>query len=367
MKIKSVLFLLIIALLFVSTGSVVLASTQEFNFSVSPGETLTRQIRFDNTGYETAHNVRATEYGTAESWVSPDWFHFGDVAPGESSNAQSIYINVPQNVKPGETYDIWYSFVADEGDTGGKIHIIFTIESPDNKDDPGISLDDLPDNWILILIAGGIISTITAVAWTKKGRKPSDDNLSVSHSPSNPTETPIELSEQEIPPPPPDFSPDMPPPPPRPEGVKSEGEKHLEKVIDQNAEELSRRRGQYHRFEEERKQLIDERPPFLSKYDAPGVDPHTLMSNPDGDDRRFGGYEADIHPPFGDYERAVEYAKYQGKATTIPKSELGKLSATELEWYNKWRQHYLSYERRLERWRRNRPPFWYIGGGAARG
>ena len=80
--------------------------------------------------------------------------------------------------------------------------------------------------------------------------------------------------------------------------------------------------------------MIDERPPFLSKYDVP-VDPHTFMwRNPaphlPGELRMYGGYESG-GPPFDNYERAVEYAKYQGKATTIPKSELGKLSATELE------------------------------------
>ena len=251
MKIQNILFLSSIVLLFISTTAIAFASTSEFEFSVSPEESLTKQIRFGNTGLETAHSVRATEYGTAMSWTTQTEFYFGDVAPGESSYTQTIRIHVPQNVKPGESYDLWYSFAADEGDTGAKIHITLTIKSPGNRGN--ISLDDLPDNWILILAAAGVISAVTVVALTKKGRKPKDDNLSVSHSPRNPTETPIELPEQEIPPPPPDFSPDMPPPPPRPEGVKSEAEKHLEKVIDQNAEELSLRRGQYHRFEEERK------------------------------------------------------------------------------------------------------------------
>jgi len=199
MKIESVRFLLIITVVFFSATSVAFAATHEFEFTVSPGETLTKEIRFDNSGLETAHSVRATEYGTAMTWTSTSAHYFGDVAPGESSYTRTINIRVPQSVQPGESYDLWYSFTADEGDTGAKIHIILKINSEGNNDKD--LLRSLQDNWILILAAGGGISALTAVALAKKKRrKPSDDNLSVSQTPSSPTETQAEVPEREIPP-----------------------------------------------------------------------------------------------------------------------------------------------------------------------
>jgi len=343
MKIQQSLFLSIIALLFISTTSIAVASTSEFEFSVSPGESLTKQIRFDNTGLETAHSVWATEYGTAMSWTTQTSSYFGDVAPGESSYTRTINIHVPQNVKPGESYDLWYSFAADEGDTGAKIHIILTIKSPNNGGND--LLRSLQENWIWILTAAGVISAVTVVALTKKkGRKPSDDELSVPHSPSSPTETPVEVSEQEIPPPP-DFSPDMPPPQPRPYGDKSAAEKHLEKVEDKIAEESRLRRGLT--FDKEQQKLLDERPAVLRKYDAT-VDPSTIPlgdprpPDPYGDDREY-------NPPLEypqTYEEAVNIAKDMGTATSIPIADFGKLSEAELEAYNKWRRSYSSFLRR---------------------
>jgi hypothetical protein len=101
--------------------------------------------------------------------------------------------------------------------------------------------------------------------------------------------------------------------------------------------------------------LLNERPPFLNKYDTP-VDPRKFMfPNPDpkdpvpADHRKYGGHEADA-PPFDDYERAAEYAKYLGMARTIPKPEVKKLSAADLDAYNKWQRRYLSYLRRRQRW-----------------
>jgi hypothetical protein len=73
--------------------------------------------------------------------------------------------------------------------------------------------------------------------------------------------------------------------------------------------------------------------------------------------RLLSGQYAPNTPPFTDYKMAVEYAKYQGKATTIPKSELGKLSPAELEWYKKWRQRYSSYERRYHKYVTERASF----------
>ena len=360
MKTRGVFFLLIALLFFVCTVTFVFATTHEFEFTVSPGETLDKQIRFDNVGLETAHNVIATEYGTAMQWTSFTSTYLGDVAAGESSDTAAIQINVPESAQSDESYDLWYSFAADEGDTGAKIHITLTVQTnlePDNNDGDSDLGEILLDNWIWILTATGLILTVTgAVLAKKKGRKPSEDNL-VSNSPSGTTAAPVEVTEQEPPPPPPDFSPDMPPPPPNPEGTKSKAEKHLEKVEDQIAEEMRLRRGQSWSYfnDEEEKQLLNERPPFLNKYDT-SVDPRKFMfPDPDPNDpvpadhRKYGGHEADA-PPFDDYERAAEYAKYHGRARTIPKSEVEKLSPAELDAYNKWRRRYLSYLRRRQRW-----------------
>ena len=357
MKTRSVFSLLIVVLLFVSITSVAFATTSEFEFTVSPGETLNKQIKFDNVGVETAHNVIATEYGTATQWTSFTSTYLGDVAAGKSSDTAAIQINVPENVKSGESYELWYSFTADEGYTGAKIHITLTVQTtlePDNNDGDNDLEKFLQDNWIWILIATGVILTVTGVALTKKRRKPSEDNL-VSNSPSSLTAAPVEITEQVTPPPPPDFSPDIPPPPPLLEGTKSEGEKHLEKIEDQLAEESRLRRGQIYLTDEEEKQLLNERPPFLSKYDT-SIDPRKFMfPDPDPNEavpsehRKLGGNAA-YGPPFDDYKQAAEYAKYRGMARTIPKSELGKLSAEELDAYNKWQRRYSSYLRRRKRW-----------------
>lgn len=330
-------------LLILSLSLVVFASTSEFEFFVSPGETLKKQINFHNDGLGTAHGVRATEYGTATSWAYPDSFNFGDVAPGASSSAKTITINVPQNAEEKESYDLWYSFTADEGDTGGKIHMILTIKASNETNNDGADnnlVKTLQDNWVLILTAGGVISAVTVVALIKKRGKTPDDKLSIPPSTLSETEAEIGVSSgQEIPPPPPDFSSDMPPPPPDPKWKKyekSDAEKQLEKTTDKLAEDWRKRRGLT--FDQEWQTLIDQRPDFLKKFDYE-VDPKTIF---DPDPKVvFNDPE-----PTRTWEEAVRTAKKMGKATSLPKAVLGKLSKAELDAYYSWERSYASLHRR---------------------
>ena len=136
---KICLFFITSAIICFLTANMAVALVEK-EITTYPGETVTGwKIRFDNVGDETAHNVWTTPKGDASSWVSPGLMTFGNVGAGQVSEAKGITINVPEYAQINRQYDLWYEFYADEGETGGKIHLIITItaqpETNDESDD----------------------------------------------------------------------------------------------------------------------------------------------------------------------------------------------------------------------------------------
>jgi hypothetical protein len=142
-------------------------------------------------------------------------------------------------------------------------------------------------------------------------------------------------------------------PPPSPEAVEeheAQARSHQEKIQDQLAEDLRKKRGLT--FKQEWAEIVENRPPFMNKFDI-DIDPQKILDE-------GSRVERAMNPPIHarNLEEARAMAKAQGFCQDLTQEVLDTLPKAERDAYINWKKRVDSYWRR---YKHAHPDYWPRG------